>query len=79
MTNDETSPRLLIGFRGPGAALVIFPLLRSRLLGPALIRLALRFLRGLSRRLAFRTRLLFALLRSLLQNVQTLLRVDRER
>src|SRR6185312_2601725 len=71
--------RLLFRFRCPGAALVFFALLRSRLFGFALIRLALRFLRGLASRLAFRARLLLALLGSLLQNVQPLLRIDRER
>ena len=51
-------PRLLLGFRRLGAALVVFPLLRCRLFGPALFRLALRFLRGLARRLPLGARLL---------------------
>ena len=67
------------GFRRPGAALVFFALLRRRLFGPALLRLALRFLRGLARRLPLGARLLLALLGGLLQEVDALLRVDRQR
>ena len=66
---------LLLGFRGLGAALVIFALFGRRDLGLFPLgletRVVRRLLRGLARRLAFRRRLL--------QDLEPLLRADRER
>ena len=72
-------PGLFRGFRRLGAALVVFAFSRRGLFGLERLRLAPGFLRGLARRLALGTRLRLALLRGFLQDVDTLLRVDRQR